>query len=90
MHWWQLVLSLAELESAELLDKVGELSLDIVLVVVINLKSHVLDLVLLESEHVLLGCYEEWQRNVEQNFLDVGLDHHSGLFKFHALGKELD
>ena len=66
------------------------MSLNIELVLVVDLESHILDGVTLESDQVLLTCQEERKRNVEQNVLDVWLDQLSRVLEPHAHGQELD
>ena len=90
MHWGTVVSSLSVSKRAHLVHELGQLSLNIELVLVVHLESHILDRVSLESDHVLLTCQEERKRNVEQNVLDVWLDQLSGVFEPHAHGQELD
>jgi len=37
-----------------------------------------------------LSGHEQWKRNLEQNILNMWLDHFSGALKGHALSQELD
>ena len=56
----------------------------------VDLETDVLDLIMLECKQVLLSCHEKRKRDVEEDLLDVGLDHEAGLLELHALGQELD
>ena len=85
-----LITSFAKFESTYFFYKFWKLLFYIHFISVINLKSNILNRVLLESQQIFLTRHEKWQWNVEQNLFNMWFYHHSCFFQVHALSKEFD
>lgn len=90
IHWGALILSLTLSERAHLVNQERKLSLDVELVLAVNLESDILDLIGLEGDEVLLTSQEKREGDLEQDVLDVRLDELSGVHELHAHCEELD